>query len=263
MPWSEDYVYSGILILVAVIVASYFVRLFFNPQVRDVVYGRHDTEESGLRVNTRLAWILMEAPAALVFLAAYLLGGGGTGSGAQWAIFGLWMLHYVHRSFIYPFQIAVRPGSTSTLSMMAGGMLFCGINGYLNGMGIASYAEHLTTNEWLSDPRFMMGTTIFFIGYYINRHADYTLLNLRKNGNPGEYQIPFGGMYRYVSNANYFGEIVIWTGFAIAAWTPAALIFVFMTLMNLGARAVDNHNWYKNKFEDYPGDRKILIPYIY
>ncbi len=28
-----------------------------------------------------------------------------------------------------------------------------------------------------------------------------------------------GGMFEYVSGANFFGEILEWTGFAIAAWT--------------------------------------------
>lgn len=33
------------------------------------------------------------------------------------------------------------------------------------------------------------------------------------------YKIPYGGMFEYVSCANFFGEIVEWVGFAMASWS--------------------------------------------
>ncbi len=54
------------------------------------------------------------------------------------------------------------------------------------------------------------------VGYAINHHADSVLLSLRKPGETG-YKIPYGGLYKYISCPNYFGEMVEWFGFALAA----------------------------------------------
>jgi 3-oxo-5-alpha-steroid 4-dehydrogenase 1 len=53
-------------------------------------------------------------------------------------------------------------------------------------------------------------------GMWINIQSDGILRNLRKPGETG-YKIPRGGLFRYVSGANFLGEIVEWSGFAIAA----------------------------------------------
>jgi len=50
-----------------------------------------------------------------------------------------------------------------------------------------------------------------------------------------------GGMFEYVSGANYFGEIVEWFGFAIASWSLPAAAFALMTLFNIGPRAIYHH----------------------
>jgi 3-oxo-5-alpha-steroid 4-dehydrogenase 1 len=49
------------------------------------------------------------------------------------------------------------------------------------------------------------------------------LRNLRKPGDTG-YYIPKGGMFEYVSGANFFGEILEWTGFAIASGSTAGWV---------------------------------------
>ena len=77
------------------------------------------------------------------------------------------------------------------------------------------------------------------------------LRTLRAPGERG-YKIPRGGLYRFVSAPNYFGELVEWSGFALAAWSPAALVFVVWTAANLAPRAWANHRWYRRTFPDYP-----------
>jgi 3-oxo-5-alpha-steroid 4-dehydrogenase 1 len=74
-------------------------------------------------------------------------------------------------------------------------------------------------------------------------------------------------MFEYVSGANFFGEIVEWSGFAIAGlacdnWLPS-FCFAFCTAMNIGPRAIQHHNWYLKKFDKYPRSRKALIPFIW
>lgn len=77
------------------------------------------------------------------------------------------------------------------------------------------------------------------------------------------YKIPRGGAFEWVSGANFFGEIVEWVGFAIAAWSLPAAAFAFFTFCNIGPRGLHHHQWYKQRFKDYPADRKALIPFLW
>ncbi|CAG8585250.1 7454_t:CDS:1, partial [Paraglomus brasilianum] len=63
----------------------------------------------------------------------------------------------------------------------------------------------------------------------------------------------------------YFGEAVEWIGFAIAAWySPPAILFALTTPSNLFPRARKTHHWYLQKFkEDYPHERKAVIPFVW
>lgn len=53
-----------------------------------------------------------------------------------------------------------------------------------------------------------------------------------------------GGMFTYVSGANFFGEIVEWAGFAIACWSLPSLAFFLFTAFNIGPRAVQHHRYH-------------------
>jgi hypothetical protein len=70
-------------------------------------------------------------------------------------------------------------------------------------------------------------------------------------------------MFEYVSCANYFGEFVEWCGFALATWSPAAVIFAVWTAANLAPRARQHHRWYQGKFKDYPCDRAAFVPLLF
>jgi len=248
-------IWYGVLIGVFVVAALSFVALQYFP----APYGRHDKGKAGPQIDTRLGWVLMEAPASLVFAYFYVTGANPLGI-VPLALFALWQLHYFHRAFIYPFQLEVRPGAGMNAATALMGAAFCAANGYLNGSYTATYGEHLDAS-WLSDPRFVIGLALFAGGYFLNKQSDAILRNLRK---PGEsaYRIPHGGAYRWVSAPNYLGELITWIGFAIAAWSPAALAFVAMTAGNLVPRALTNHRWYQAQFPDYPHERKALIPYV-
>ncbi len=50
-----------------------------------------------------------------------------------------------------------------------------------------------------------------------------------------------GGMFEYVSGANFFGEIVEWTGYSIAAWSLPGFTFAALTFLNTFPRAVSHH----------------------
>ena len=134
------------------------------------------------------------------------------------------------------------------------------MNGYINGYFLGNYG-HLYSDAWLFTPQFISGLIIFISGMFINIQSDNILLNLRKPGESG-YKIPQGGFFRFLSCPNLFGEILEWTGFAIMCWSFPAATFALWTFANLAPRAVAHHKWYLNKFEDYPQQRKAVIPFI-
>ena len=134
------------------------------------------------------------------------------------------------------------------------------VNSYTNGkyLGEIPGGYNIT---WLSSPFFIIGIFLFFSGMIINKRADYQLQKLRSAVDTG-YKIPYGGMFKFISSPNYFGEIVEWIGFAVLCRNLPALAFCIWTIANLLPRAISHHRWYKNTFKDYPADRKALIPFI-
>lgn len=77
------------------------------------------------------------------------------------------------------------------------------------------------------------------------------------------YSIPQGGMFALISGANFFGEILEWCGWAVAARQLPATAFAYFTACNIGPRAWQHHIDYRQRFGSaYPQHRKALIPYI-
>jgi protein-S-isoprenylcysteine O-methyltransferase Ste14 len=221
-------------------------------------YGRHARGGWGPQVSARTGWLIMEAPAALM-IAGVVVYWGAAGP-AAWALLGLWELHYVNRAFIYPFRVR-SDGKQMPLLIALFGALFNIVNGWLNGRSLSGLGPTYGV-AWLHDPRFLGGAALFFVGMAINWHSDQVLRNLRRPGESG-YKIPRGGLYGWVSCPNYLGEIVEWSGFALACWSPAGLAFVVWTAANLVPRAITHHRWYRQTFSDYPRERRAIFPYLF
>lgn len=244
---------SAAFVGVAVVI---FIFLFYKT----APYGRHAAAGWGPPVNNTLGWILMEAPASLLFL-LYAFIGDSPINVTTAALIVIWQSHYIHRAFVYPFTL--RGSHSMPLSIMLFGFLFNAVNTYIQGRWIFSFSPAGYYSEaWLADPRFIFGTVLFFTGYAVNKHADYVLRNLRKPGETG-YKIPRGGMYRFISCPNYFGELVEWTGWAVLTWSLAGAVFALWTAANLIPRAYSHHRWYVEKFTDYPKERKAVIPFVF
>ena len=84
---------------------------------------------------------------------------------------------------------------------------FCSVNAYLQ----ASYflALYVYPRDWLGSLWFIAGVLIFALGFISNIQADSILRNLRKPGETG-YKVPYGGLFDYVSAANYGAELIEW-----------------------------------------------------
>jgi 3-oxo-5-alpha-steroid 4-dehydrogenase 1 len=219
-------------------------------------YGRHTRSGWGPTISARAGWVIMESPASLLFLAFYFTG-DHRAELVPLVFLGLWQLHYAQRAFVYPFLM--RAGNRMPIAIPAMAIAFNILNAYVNAVWISQIGRYAP--DWLTDPRFLTGVTLFFSGMLLNHHSDHVLRNLRS---PGEtaYKIPRGGAYRWVSSPNYLGEIVEWLGWALATWSLAGLAFAAYTMANLVPRALANHQWYRERFPDYPAERHALIPYV-
>ena len=220
-------------------------------------YGRHLRAGWGPTINQRLAWVLMELPAVALWIAIYAMGAHRFEL-APAALLFLWQLHYVNRTFVFPFRIRAQ-GKRTPVSIVLMAIAFNTLNAYVNARWVSELGYYPTS--WLHDPRFVVGACCFLTGFAINWHADAVLMKLRAPGETG-YKIPYGGLYRYLSCPNYFGELLEWTGFAIASWSLPGLAFALYTAANLAPRAVAHHQWYRATFANYPADRRALIPFV-
>jgi len=235
------------------------VCVFVALQWISAPYGRHQRDGWGPALGQRTAWILMETPTLITFLLCVWLGDRG-GNGPALVFLLMWIAHYGYRSLIYPFRLR-GSGKTMPITVVVMAAFFTAVNGYLNGRWLNTLGPELTT-EWFTDARFLVGVTLFVVGLAINHHSDGVLRHLRKPGETG-YKIPRSGLYKYVSSPNYFGEIIEWIGWAVATWSPAGLAFAVWTVANLAPRARSHHVWYQQSFEDYPPERKALIPFVW
>ncbi len=109
--------------------------------------------------------------------------------------------------------------------------------------------------------RFSIAAIAFFALFGFSAHvaADSRLRRLRPSG----YVIPQGGLFRWVSCPNYLGEIVEWSGWALATWSLPGLAFALWTAANLAPRALAHQRWYRERFADYPPERRVLVPGIW
>ncbi len=252
MNGSENQFYFGLLIAYWVLGGLTAINLMF----RSAPYGRYARKGWGPDIGATAGWIIMEAPASLAPLALFLL--SDRRDTVLWVFTLIWQLHYFHRAFVFPFRR--RGGGTMPLAIALTAVVFNLGNAYLNWRFLAQLGPVYDPN-WLTDPRFVVGTAVFLVGFVINQHADYVLLHLRKPGETG-YKIPYGGMYRFVSCPNYLGELVEWIGWAILTWSLGGLTFAFWTAANLVPRALSHHRDYHKRFPEYPADRKAVIPFL-
>lgn len=236
-----------------VFVALYFVR---------AGYGMFRSTQWGPGINNRWGWVLMEVPASFMVILlwaqsdfiAYM---------PQCLFLLLFLIHYVQRTFVFP--LLMRGRSRMPLAIMLMGMVFNTLNAVMQVGGILWFPpqSYLLGAQYLLQPHAIIGLIVFLAGMGINLHSDHVIRHLRQPGDTRHY-LPQRGLYRYVTSANYFGELIEWTGFAILTSTPAAWVFVWWTAANLVPRADAIYRKYLDEFGPQAlGRRRRIIPFIY
>lgn len=253
MHLSLAYFDTFIWLWIATAIVTFITLLFITAP-----YGRHTKSTWGPLIDNKLGWFIMEI-FVLIVLAYFLYTGTNTISLASWIIVAFFSLHYINRSIIFPLRIKTN-GKKMPVTIMFMAMFFNLINGFLIGYYLGNFKVY--DLAWLGTPQFIIGSTVFFTGMFINWQSDNILINLRKPGET-DYKIAEKGFFKYVSCPNLLGEVIEWGGFAILTWSLPGLAFFVWTFANLVPRGLAHHKWYLEKFQNYPKERKAVFPYLW
>lgn len=251
------YLFIKIMFIVGLFV---FIALFFIQ----AGYGKFQKSSkiwNILVIPNKIAWVLMECPVFIVMLFYYLSSykEGRQISFETLTCFLLFQLHYFQRSFIFP--LLIKGKSKMPISIMLMGAVFNTCNGILQGNWLFNISSENFYDDLFISPSFYLGLFVFFSGMIINIHSDHVIRTLRKPGDTNHY-LPQRGMYRFVTSANYLGEIIEWTGYAILTRSISGVLFVFWSIANLVPRAFSIYNLYLKEFGEAVLTKKRIIPFI-
>ena len=216
-------------------------------------------------IPSRISWIVQECPCVFITI-FFIIYYYENLNYKNILVISPFLIHYIHRTFIFPFVIHSSKNNPLEITLMA--FTFCFFNAIMINRSIfcliKDYGDEFLLN-------FFFGLAIFLLGIYINIHSDYSMIKQR-NSNQDEnnkYIIPRGFMYELISCPNYFGELTEWLGFFILSNSFSGLVFFISTFANLFPRAIQYHQWYKNKFkEEFVTDkdliqRKAIVPFLF
>lgn len=253
----EKTIYTSLMTLMPWIAIAVFLSLFLVK----AGYGMFRTNRWGLSIPNKIGWVIMEFPAFLSVLLMWLHSDYGCAS-VPFIFFLLFEIHYFQRTFVFP--LLMKGNNKMPISVILMGVIFNVINGFLLGEGLFILVPNgKYTIDWLTTPQFALGLLLFIAGMVINMHSDSVIRNLRTQGDTNHY-LPQHGMYKYVTSANYLGELTEWIGFAILTQCSAAWVFVIWTFANLAPRSHAIRKHYREEFgRDAVGKRKCLIPFIF
>lgn len=252
MGFDEGLFHQRVLVAWAVAAVVAFGALLVIP----APYGRFFRRGWGPGLGSRLGWLLMESPAALTVAVLFMIGGRHDPVSVAWCL--IWCLHYLWRGFIYPLRL--RSARRVSLFVVLSAIIFNITNGYLQGRHLFTLSPPRQA-DWLCDPRFLAGVVLFGAGLAITISSDTILRRLRRD-HAAEYRIPHGGLFRWISCPNYFGELLEWSAWALLTWSAPGLVFALWTAANLVPRALAYHRWYHRHFPNYPPERKAVIPFV-
>lgn len=248
----------GFAIVVVTVAAAVFMQ---TP------YGRFADDRFGISLDPRLGWFLMELPATVCFLWFYFQGPNRSEPFACFVLF-VWVVHYANRGFLMPWLMRVPKGQATSFSLMvvAIGWVVTSLHGYLNASWASTFAPDVGWARFAA-PSFLCGVALYYGALFANLHCDHVVRNLRTKEEVEQgikrYRIPRGGLFEYVSSPSYLTELVFWAGFALFTWSLAGVYILAISAANLVPRARATHAWYREKFPDYPPERKALIPFLW
>ncbi|KAL1411571.1 hypothetical protein Q8F55_002535 [Vanrija albida] len=231
----------------------------------DAPFGKFAKNVWG-NVSGNRAWVMMEAVAPLTFLGTFLAIGAPHGPARL--LTALYLVHYAHRAFVSPLLLAPARAPLHAV-VVASGAAFNALNASLLARELVYFPpRRVYHDEILHDLRRAPGHRL------VSPQIDAPTRKAAAQG--GRYKVPLGGLFALISFPNYFCEWLEWTGYAIAlspqvlTSTPlfpgvmlaAPWAFVLAEVSAMAPRAVRGHAWYRRTFDDYPAERRAVVPWL-
>ena len=164
--------FSTFIIVWILVALVTFIYLFYV----DAPYGRHIRTGWGKNISARVGWVVMESPCViLMIIYAWLV--KDQLQIIHTVFLTLWLIHYIHRSFIYPFVIDMT-NPKMPISIAASAFFFNIVNVNVQAIGIFYFADY--AQNWLNSSPFYFGACIFFLGMFINIRSDYLIVCFEK-----------------------------------------------------------------------------------
>ncbi|KAF4723099.1 3-oxo-5-alpha-steroid 4-dehydrogenase 1 [Perkinsus olseni] len=234
--------YALIVVFSAVLLVGIFGITAAYGKMIESGYGSYS-----FQIDPRLGWFLQEFP-SLAFPLLCLLTQWSNLHPCQVLLLGMLILHYLQRSIIYP--VLMHSHRKTSISIVLYAFAFCCTNGSLQ----SAWTRCVFDPSQISAVQLVIGVSLYFTGLLVNLQSDHILRNLRRGAKDAQrYYIPYGGMFRFISCPNYFGEMMEWLGYAMASgWGLAPVTFAsgssqaFCTFANLFPRALQQHKWYQD-----------------
>ena len=113
----------------------------------------------------------------------------------------------------------------------------------------------------------IVGGLLYIIGSYINTDSEYRR-HVWKLKEENKGRLYTEGLFRYSTHINYFGDIVLFTGFAMITHSLSMLVIPLIMTINFVFNIIPSLDRYLEKkygdeFRGYSQKTKKIVPWIY
>lgn len=182
---------------------------------------------------------------------------GINGNFARQVLLMFCMLFYCSRLFITVFVFLKRKMAWSEILLVSG--LMCVV--------LFTFAKVGGNSDYPVGALDYFGILLYMVGSWLNTYSEYTRYIWKKQ-DQNKGRLYTKGLFKYSMHINYFGDVVLFTGFALITqkllllFIPLimALNFIFVIIPRLDDYLATK---YSEEFKEYAGRTKKFIPGIY
>ena len=106
----------------------------------------------------------------------------------------------------------------------------------------------------------LVGFVVFLIGESLNFVHHKILADLRTTSM--EYVIPRGSLFNLVVCPHYLFEIVAWFGLCLIFQHVSLFLLFLAMVVYLIVRSLLTLKWYRERFSNFPSNRRAILPFI-